>query len=133
MPGWGGYQKPKKSQSEIDLERRRELGLRYYTPLEELQAIVAKSRVKVKKLPPVPEEPPKPVEAFTGPCQAHVQNFKKHRAAKAAGKLPVSAVEPYVDPVIARREASRVPGGSQRSPETPRRSTIHDKCYRLRQ
>jgi hypothetical protein len=32
MPGWGGYQKRKKTKHQIALERRRERGAKYFTP-----------------------------------------------------------------------------------------------------
>jgi hypothetical protein len=48
VAGWGGYQKPKKSKQQIDLERRRELGMKLPSDVAELQAIAAKSRKKPK-------------------------------------------------------------------------------------
>jgi hypothetical protein len=36
MPGWGGYQKPKKTKQQLALERRRELGVKYFSPIDEL-------------------------------------------------------------------------------------------------
>jgi hypothetical protein len=86
VAGWGGYQKPKKTQSEIDLQRRRELGMKHLDDIETLQAIAAKSRKKITRLPPVPEEPPAPVEALVGPCQEHVQHWKAVRVAKTKSR-----------------------------------------------
>ena len=80
---------------------RRELAKQFPGTLEELIAIAAKSKTKVKKLPPVVEEPPEPVEAFVGPCQQHVEHFKQYRAAKAEGKVAIAQDD---EPVPTDRE-----------------------------
>jgi hypothetical protein len=94
--GWG--EKRTKTPAELDLKRRRELGLQHYSTLEELQEIASKSRVKIKKIPPAvhPDDiiDPAPVEAFNGACQQHVEYFKNCRAAKAAGAVIVQEDEP---------------------------------------
>jgi hypothetical protein len=87
MPGWNGYVKPQKSKQQVALERRRKLGERYFTPVDELLRIAATAKVKVKRLPYVaPEDPvvPRDPEAPTsGPCQTWVEG---HRAWREAGR-----------------------------------------------
>jgi hypothetical protein len=93
MPGgWGGYQKPKKSKQQVALERRRELGNKFFTPIDELQHLAATARVKVKRLPPAPhpnDVAPRESDApITGPCQDHVDYFRAWReAGRPRGKV----------------------------------------------
>jgi hypothetical protein len=98
--GWGGYQKPKKSKEQLDLERRREPGKKFRSDTSELIAIAAKSKVKVKKLAPTPhpdDDLQAAPESFVGPCQLHVANMKAWRAAKAAGTVAMQEDEPVFD------------------------------------
>ena len=95
MPGgWGGYVKPKKSKQQVALERRRELGAKYFSPLDELQLIASTARVKVKKIPCVPPQDPvvvrDPEAPLSGPCQTWVEG---HRAWRKAG-MPRSEAIP---------------------------------------
>jgi hypothetical protein len=105
MPGWGGFVRRPKSKAELALERRRELGEKYFSDIAELQAIAAKSRMKPKRLPPaqhpddiIAEPPP----SVTGPCQLHIASMKARRAGTA-----VQDDEPCVDQRQAKLEASR--------------------------
>jgi hypothetical protein len=105
VPGWGGYQRPKKSKEQIDLERRRELGKLFPSDISELQAIAAKCRKKPKKLPPAPHPDDiitDPAPSVTGPCQLHVASMKARRAGTA-----VQDDEPRVDDRREKLEASR--------------------------
>jgi hypothetical protein len=54
--GWGNYKPRKKTQAELDLERRRELGMKFYSDTAELVEIAAKARRKVKVLPYSPPD-----------------------------------------------------------------------------
>jgi hypothetical protein len=101
VAGWGGYQKPKKSKVQIDLERRRELGMKYPSNTSELIAIAAKCRSKPKKCPPAPH-PDDIAPSVTGPCQLQVASMKARRAGTA-----VRDHEPCVDQRQAKLEASR--------------------------
>ena len=100
MAGWGGYQKPKKSKQQLALERRRELGNKFFTPIDELRQLVASARVKVRRLPYVPPEDPAVASArtdpdapVTGPCQSWVDGHRRWReAGRPRGKL--AAAEP---------------------------------------
>ena len=56
MPGWGNYKPRKKSQAELDLERRRELGMKFPSDTAELVAIAARARRNVKVLPYSPPD-----------------------------------------------------------------------------
>jgi hypothetical protein len=109
VPGWNGYVKKSKTPAELDLKRRREAGMQHYSTLEELQEIASASKRKITRLPPVTDdEPPPPAEAFVGPCQSHIEFFKNRRAVRAAGQVEVVQDDaPYVDPITAKREASR--------------------------
>ena len=49
MPGWGNYKPRKKSQAELDLERRRELGMKFPSDTAELVAIAARARRNVAR------------------------------------------------------------------------------------
>jgi hypothetical protein len=83
MPGWGGCQKPKKSQAELDVIRRQELGQKYFTDIEELQAIVAKTKVKIKRLRPAPRPDDvitDPAPSVMGPCQKWRENHRQWRS-----------------------------------------------------
>jgi hypothetical protein len=105
VAGWGGYQKPKKSKQQLDLERRRELGQKYFSDIAELQAIAAKSKVRVKRLPPTPhpdEMIAVPAPSVTGPCQLHVASMKARHTGMA-----VQVDELCVDDRQAKLEASR--------------------------
>jgi hypothetical protein len=105
VAGWGGYLKPKKSKEQIDLERRRELGKLFPSDTSELIAIAAKSKVKVKRLPPAPHPDDiiaDPAPSVTGPCQLHVASMKARRTGEA-----VRDDEPHVDQRQAKLEASR--------------------------
>src|SRR5271169_1669407 len=101
MAGWGSYQPRKKSPAALALERRRELGLKFPSDIDELIALAAKCRKKPKVLPPAPhpdDDTPDLAPTVVGPCQAHVANVKAWRAAKAARAAPVVVEEePYVD------------------------------------
>ena len=68
---WGTYQKRKNLQAELDLERRRELGMKLYSDTAEPVAISAASKCKVKRLPavPLPDGGVGALEMFVGPCQ----------------------------------------------------------------
>jgi hypothetical protein len=100
MGGWGGYVKPKKSKRQVALERRRALGEKYFTPIDELVSLAATTRVKVKRLPYVPPEDPvvaaaraDPDAPATAPCQSWVDGHRRWRAAeRPRGK--VAAAEP---------------------------------------
>jgi hypothetical protein len=131
VAGWGGYQKPKKTKEQIAAERRRELGAKYFSDIDELIAIAAKCRMKPKKLPPAPhpdDDLQAPPESLVGPCQSHVAAFRAMRAAKAedvvlqrlarAGSAaPVAEPEaPYVDPITARLAAQRAYYKKRRPP-----------------
>jgi hypothetical protein len=76
--GWGGFVKPKKSKQQVALERRRELGVKFFTPIDELVSLAATAKVKIKRLPCVPPEylasrpPLYPGAPTTGPCQTWV-------------------------------------------------------------
>ena len=112
MAGWGNYVKKSKTPAELDLQRRRELGLKHYSDIDELIAIASASKKKITRLPtaPNPDDDIYPApEKVAGPCQQHVQFFKNRRAAIAAGKLPEVVVEdaPYVSEREAQLEASR--------------------------
>jgi hypothetical protein len=52
--GWGGFVRKPKTKAELAAERRRELGEKYFSAIAELQAMVAKCRMKPKKFPPAP-------------------------------------------------------------------------------
>jgi hypothetical protein len=72
MAGWGSYQPRKKTPAEPALERRRELGLKFPSDVEELIELAANCRKKPKVLPPAPhsddiiaESPP----TVVGTCQ----------------------------------------------------------------
>jgi hypothetical protein len=108
--GWGGYQKPKKSKEQLDLERRRELGKKFHSDTSELIAIAAKSKVKVKKPAPTPhpdDDLQAAPESFVGPCQLHVANMKAWRAAKAAGTVAMQEDERVFDQRQAKLAAVR--------------------------
>jgi hypothetical protein len=105
VAGWGGYQKPKKSKQQLDLERRRELGMKFPSDTAELQAIAAKCRRKPKRLPPAPYPDDIITESapsVVGPCQLHVASTKARRTGKA-----VQDDEPHVDERQTKLEASR--------------------------
>jgi hypothetical protein len=95
---WGSYVKTKKTKQQVALERRRELGAKYFTPIDELVSLAATAKVKVKRLPYVPPEDPvasppiDPGAPVTGPCQAHVDYFRAWRAAgRPRGKVAAPA------------------------------------------
>jgi ATP-dependent exoDNAse (exonuclease V) beta subunit len=104
--GWGGYhpREPReKSKAELSVERRRELAKKFGTStLEELRVIVAKSKVKVQRLPPAPHhddtaEPFTP-EVSEGPCQRHAAIHRRWRLTqlselRAGGKAATPVVE----------------------------------------
>jgi hypothetical protein len=103
--GWGGFVRRPKTKSELALERRRELGEKYFSDIAELQAIAAKCRKKPKKLPPAPHPDDiiaDPAPSVTGPCQLHVASMKARRAGTA-----VQDDQPCVDGRRAKLEASR--------------------------
>ena len=114
MPGgWGGYKKPRKTKQQIALERRRELGNKFFSPIEELEQLVAKSRVKVKRLPCVPPEDPAIASARTdpdapsrGPCQDWIEG---HRRWREAGKPRGKVVAPKPPEARVRSRRSRRP------------------------
>jgi hypothetical protein len=68
MPGWGGYVKPRKHKQQVALERRRELGKKYFTPIGELISLAATARVSVKRLPYVQPEDPRRNLPSAGSC-----------------------------------------------------------------
>ena len=100
MVGWGSYVKPKKSKQQVALERRRELGNKFFSPLDELRQLAAIAKVKVKRLPYVPPEDPAVASArtdpdapVTGPCQSWVDSHRRWReAGRPRGK--VATTEP---------------------------------------
>jgi ABC-type uncharacterized transport system auxiliary subunit len=102
MPGWGTYQKRKKTQAELAAERRRELAKQFPATLEELIAIAAGCKKRPKKIPNVPPDDvtPDPDPAVTGPCQLHVARTRAYRVAKADG----IAVKVDDEPVLSDRE-----------------------------
>jgi hypothetical protein len=103
--GWGGFVRKPKSKAELALERRRELGKKYFSDIEELRAIAAKCRPKPKKLPPAPRTDDiisDHAPTVTGPCQLHVASMKAWRAGSA-----VQDDQPCVDARQAKLEASR--------------------------
>lgn len=106
--GWGS--RSAMTPEQLDLKRRRELGLKHFTDISDLIAIAAQSTVRVQRLPPAPrdDEHAEPVEEFFGPAQSHVQHFKNRRAATAAGKVvTVQEDEPYVSDSEKKRLAGR--------------------------
>src|ERR1700709_122736 len=87
MAGWGSYVKLKKTKQQLALERRRELGNKFFTPIDELRQLAATARVKVKRLPYVPPDEPlaspsiDPGAPFTGPGRAWVEGHRRWRKA----------------------------------------------------
>jgi hypothetical protein len=114
MAGWGSYVKPKKSKQQVALERRRGLGNKFFTPIDELRQLAAPAKVKVKRLLYVPPEDPAVASArtdpgvpVTGPCQAWIDGHRRWReAGRARGKA--ATPEP-----TERRRKSRRPGPEQ--------------------
>jgi hypothetical protein len=107
---WGNYAPRQKSNEQLALERRRELGDKFYSDIDELVQLAARCKKKPKVLPPGPplvDDAPEPEPEVTGPCQLHVQHWKAVRAAKAAGQVEVVEDEPYVDERQRKLLASR--------------------------
>jgi hypothetical protein len=111
--GWGNYAPRQKSNEQLALERRRELGKQFPGSLDELVQLAAKCKKKPKVLPPGPPlddvvAPAEPEPALMGPCQEWTRHWKAVRAAKAAGQVEVVAEdEPYVDERQQKLLASR--------------------------
>jgi hypothetical protein len=83
--GWGGFVRKPKTKGELAAERRHELGEKYFSAIAELQAIVAKCRMKPKKFPPAPHPDDiitDPAPSVTGPCQLHVASMKARRVGR---------------------------------------------------
>jgi hypothetical protein len=105
MAGWGSYQPRKKSPADPRVEARREFGKTHSGSLEELIALAAAAKCKVKRLPcgrafDLDDEIPRSTqpEPPPGPCQEHIQRLKAWRAKVAAGIAPAPVVveEPYL-------------------------------------
>jgi hypothetical protein len=116
MAGWGSYQSCKKSPAGPRVEVRREFGKKYSGLLEELIALAAATKVKVKRLPcgrafDLDDEIPRSTqpEPPPGPCQEHIQRLKAWRAKVAAGigTAPVVEVDDRTKRLIASREYHR--------------------------
>jgi hypothetical protein len=109
--GWGRYIPRKKTKEQLAVERRRELAKQFPGTLEELQAIAARTRVKVKRLPAAPHRddiitdsaPP----SVVGSCQQHVAHMKAWHAAKSPGRVAVLEDEPYVSEREKKLQAGR--------------------------
>jgi hypothetical protein len=101
---WGNYQPRQKTPAELATERRRTLVEKFGAgDIDDLIALAAKCKKKVKLIPPAPrhdDDIPEPAPAFVGPCQLHVQHWKARRAAKAAGVV----IEKDDGPHVSERE-----------------------------
>jgi hypothetical protein len=118
--GWG--EKRTKTPEQIDLERRRALGQKYFTDISELIAIAGASKVKITRVATVAQDDDIFDQApeVVGPAQLHVQYFKNRRAAKAAGmgtvghcaavSVPVQDEEPHVPDWKSRRSRGPAKG-----------------------
>jgi hypothetical protein len=108
---WGNYAPRQKSNEQLALERRRELGDKFYSDIDELVQLAARCKKKPKVLPPGPplvDDAPEPEPEVVGPCQEWTRHWKAVRAAKAAGQVVVVVEdEPYVDERQQKLLASR--------------------------
>ena len=116
--GYGG-----ESQEQLAVERRRELAKKFPGDISELVAIAAKTRKKLKRLPPAPHPDDivsDPEPSVVGPCQLHCEHFKAWRDAKVARPAFVEDV-PYVSDrerkLLAGREYHRRRYKSKRKAE----------------
>jgi len=111
--GWGNYAPREKSNEQLARDRRRELVDKFGPgSLDELVQLAAKSKKKIKVLPPGPHlddvaAPAEPEPAVMGPCQVHVAQMKARRAAKAAGQVEVVDDGPVLTERQQELEASR--------------------------
>jgi hypothetical protein len=110
--GWGNYAPRQKSNEQLALERRRELGNKFFSDIDELVQLAAECKKKPKVLPPGPplvDDAPEPEPEVVGPCQEWTRHWKAVRAAKAAGQVTVEVVddEPYVSEREKKLRASR--------------------------
>jgi hypothetical protein len=130
--GWNGYQKPEKSQAELDVIRRHELGMKFYSDIDELVQLAAKSKKKIKLIPPAPHRDEDIAEsrepAVMGPCQVHVAHMKAWRAAKAAGAVIARDDGPYVSEREKKLAAARAYNKARYKPSPRKKAKGAKEC-----